>query len=301
MTTATPETPAAAPAAPAAPVTETPAAPVAAAPAAPAAPETPAAPVAAKPASLFADAPAEPAKAGEKPAEKPAEAETPTWFYADGTPGKGEKPDWFKADKYQTVDQQAKAYAELEKRFGAFKGAPKDGKYAPPPAPEGLEGEFVVDHPVMGEFSQWAAANQLSQDGYNQVLGLLAKYEAARVPDPAEVKARLGDNADERISAAAQWAKANLDADTYKVLQQATSGDNAAEVFKVVEALIAKNRVVVPKPGDDVTVAKKTGVDRLREMHSELLPDGRRRYEVDANWRIECDKMALQVANAKAA
>ena len=36
-------------------------------------------------------------------------------------------PEWYKADKYKSVAEQAKAYTELEKKFGGFTGAPKDG------------------------------------------------------------------------------------------------------------------------------------------------------------------------------
>src|SRR5690349_17470972 len=52
---------------------------------------------------------------------------TPTgdWYYSDGIKGDGAKPDWFKGDKYKTVTDQAKAYTDIEKKLGAFKGAPE--------------------------------------------------------------------------------------------------------------------------------------------------------------------------------
>lgn len=52
----------------------------------------------------------------------------PKFLFADGVEGTGETPEWFKSNKYKTVADQAKAYTELESRFGAFSGAPKDGK-----------------------------------------------------------------------------------------------------------------------------------------------------------------------------
>lgn len=54
------------------------------------------------------------------------EQETPTWSYNEGIDGEGEPPEWFKADKYKTVSEQAKAYTELESKFGSFTGAPED-------------------------------------------------------------------------------------------------------------------------------------------------------------------------------
>ena len=49
------------------------------------------------------------------------------YFLTEGIKGTGDTPEWFKADKYKSIADQAKAYTELEKRFGGFKGAPKDG------------------------------------------------------------------------------------------------------------------------------------------------------------------------------
>ena len=49
------------------------------------------------------------------------------FFLSDGIKGVGDQPEWYKADKYKSVAEQAKAYTELEKKFGGFTGAPKDG------------------------------------------------------------------------------------------------------------------------------------------------------------------------------
>lgn len=49
------------------------------------------------------------------------------YFLSDGIKGTGDVPEWYIADKYKSVSEQAKAYTELEKKFGGFKGSPKDG------------------------------------------------------------------------------------------------------------------------------------------------------------------------------
>ena len=59
-------------------------------------------------------------------------------------PEEGEKPEWLK-DKYKSVEDQAKAYAELEKKFGGFTGSP-EGDYEMK-VPEGISGEFDMDDP----------------------------------------------------------------------------------------------------------------------------------------------------------
>ncbi len=219
-------------------------------------------------------------KAPATPPEPP-----PTWFYADGAPGKGEVPVWYKADKYKTVEAQAQAYTELEKRFGAFAGAPKDGKYEKPTVPEGLEGEFYTDHPIFDKFSKWALDHQVSQDGYNSVLGMLAEYEAARVPDKVEILKEIGDDAEARLTSIKQWANANLTADEYGLLKSTlVPGEHTATVVKMVEKLIAKTRVVAPKPGTDVSVGRDT-LDSIKEEHARKGPDGKRLYDTDMKYR----------------
>ena len=49
------------------------------------------------------------------------------FFLSEGIKGVGDLPEWYKADKYKSIAEQAKAYTELEKKFGGFTGAPKDG------------------------------------------------------------------------------------------------------------------------------------------------------------------------------
>lgn len=255
-------------------------------------PESTAAAPAAKPASLLDTAPpaagAEPAPEPAKPTDPPTDAK---WFYADGTPGKGDVPAWFKADKYKSVEAQAQAYTELEKRFGAFTGAPKDGKYEAPQLPEGIQGEFITDHPAFQMFSEWAAKNQLSQAAYNDVLGMFAQYEASTAPNMEDVKKALGENADGRIGAVAQWGQANLGQEGYEMLREATSGANAAVVFQVLEKVIAQARQpAMPKPGSDVPAGQPTGIEQIKAMHAAKGPDGRRLYETDPHHREKVEK-----------
>ena len=70
------------------------------------------------------------------------EENKPGYLFADGVVGEGDAPEWFKADKYKTVSDQAKAYVELESKFGGFKGAPKEGKYE-------VEGFNFDDNPLI--------------------------------------------------------------------------------------------------------------------------------------------------------
>ena len=299
--------PAATPAAPAASApAAAPAAPAAAAPAAvPAAPA--AAPAAPAAESLIPDDPAPPPAAPQSEAEKIAAAKEliakaeaaadpnggKAWLLTEGVMGVGEKPAWFKADKYRNVAEQAKAYSELEPRFGAFKGAPAEGKYEFTP-PDGVE--VAMEHPLMQEFTKWAAASQLSQEGYSNILGMLVQYEAAQAPNMAVIKERMGPDADQRISTVAQWGKANLGAEGFATLKAATSGANADAVFRVVEQIIGKTaQIKMPKPGADVAGgAQAEGLAAIKAAHFKRdEKTGKALVDVDPAYRRKVDKMYL--------
>lgn len=246
--------------------------------------------------SLIPEGEAAPA-APTKPAEPAAPSlvdDGPEWALYEGVKGVGKMPDWYKADKYKTVADQAEAYVHLEKRLGAFAGAPKEGKYEPPPMPEGIEGEFVTDHPVFTQFTDWAKENQVSQKAYNEVLGMLAQYEASKAPDFEAAKVEIGADADKRISSVATWAKANLDNDTFNAFRSAMGDSNAATVFKAVEAIIAKTRQpALPKPGEIPGDAPVSPLADIQAMQAKVGPDGKRLYETDAKYRAEVERKRM--------
>ena len=150
------------------------------------------------------------------------------YFLSDNVKGVGDMPEWYKADKYKSVAEQAKAYTELEKKFGGFTGAPKDG-YA---VYDGVES----DDALWGELVEFGNSTNMSQSALNQAWELLTAQEQAieEVSVEAEM-GKLGNNAVERIKVVEQYMKNNLDADTYEELRYAV---NSAESVQLIEALI---------------------------------------------------------------
>lgn len=272
-------TPAAAPADPAADPAPTPDPAPAAAPAA-APPE---------PASLApTDPPAEPA------APAPAPEATATWQWSANVPGTGEAPEWFNAEKYSNIEEQAKAQRDLEARFGAFTGAPKDGVYKLN-IPEGVPVELDTGHELFGNLNKWAVENQFSQTAYDQLIGMFAEYEASVQPNMEQIKAQVGDSADSRINSVSQWMKSNLPEAEYDVYRSALGQANAADVFKVMETLVGKMRTTaLPKPGEDV---QTTDIGTLEEINAlQLKVDektGQRLYETDQKFREEVEQKRI--------
>ena len=288
------------PAAPAAPVVDpgtvvpSPAAQAAAAATpAPVAPVAPVAAPAAAPASLVdGAAPVAPAAPAVAPAA-PLVPET-KWYLSEGVVGEGDAPDWLKADKYKNVSEQAKAYNELEKRFGAFTGAPKDGVYKIN-VPTDVPVEFDTSHNLFQELNKFANENQFSQQAYDGIISMFARYEASVSPNMGEIKKELGDNADARLSSVAQWAKSNLPDELYQSFRNAQTQSNAADVFRVIEAVIGKTRSVsMPKPGDDVIGAVPTGLEEIKTLQMAVYTEGehkgKRKYLVDQSYREMVEK-----------
>lgn len=239
---------------------------------------------------------ADPAKAAETPAE---DTPDPKWYLAENAPGQGDAPEWFKADKYKTMLDQAKAYTDLEGRFGAFTGAPKDGEYKINP-PEGVTIEFQEDHPLFTEFNKWAAEKQFSQEGYDGLIDILARYELSMLPDMGQIKQQLGDNADSRIATMNQWAQANLSAEEFKAYKEAQTQANAASVFTAFEAMMKKTRqIATPKPGDDVPGAVPGGLAEINKMQEARDENGKRRYVEDPAYRAEVEKKRIEFFKAQ--
>jgi hypothetical protein len=150
------------------------------------------------------------------------------YFLAEGIKGTGETPEWYKADKYQSVAEQAKAYTELEKKFGGFKGAPKDGYTAP----EGVD----QDDALLAELTEFAKDTNMSDEAYGRAWELLTAQEQAVEEVTAEQEmAKLGDNATQRLKTVEGFLKNNLDADTYTQVQDLVT---TAESVQLIEAIV---------------------------------------------------------------
>jgi hypothetical protein len=149
------------------------------------------------------------------------------YFLAEGIKGAGETPEWYKSDKYQSVAEQAKAYNELEKKFGGFKGAPKDG-YA---SPEGVE----QDDALLAELTEFANDTNMSQDAYDRAWELLTAQEQAVEEVSTEMEMqKLGENATQRLKTVEGFLKNNLDADTYTAAQELVTTAESVELIEMI-------------------------------------------------------------------
>lgn len=155
------------------------------------------------------------------------------YFLAEGIKGVGDAPEWFDSNRFKSVDQQAKSYLELEKKFGGFKGTPKDG-YS---LPEGVDSE---DEAVKA-FIELASDGNMSQDFFDKGFELFqAQMGVSEEVTTENEMAKLGDNAQQRIKTVETFLRNNA-GDKYSELQSmVTTADSVA----LIEAMI---NVMAPK------------------------------------------------------
>ena len=151
------------------------------------------------------------------------------FYIADGIKGTGDLPEWYKADKYTSVSEQAKAYTELEKKFGGFTGAPKDG-YA-------LADGASKEDGMIEELYAFAEESNMSQASFDKAYQLLSAQSVAteQVSIDQELAA-LGTNASGRIKSVEGFMKNNLDAETYEKVRYSV---NSAATVELIESLIS--------------------------------------------------------------
>ena len=210
------------------------------------------------------------------------------FFLSDGIKGVGDQPEWYKADKYKSVAEQAKAYTELEKKFGGFTGAPKDG-YS---IVEGVES----DDALWQELVSFGEKTNMSQSAMNDAWALLSAQDQAAEEVSMEVELqKLGDNGVERVKVVEQYMKNNLDGDTYERLRYAV---NSAEAVELIEALV-KSTAPAKLPIDGyIEPGGLTWEDIESEMYKKS-DNGQYLRSVDPNHEAKIQRMMKEFGGDK--
>lgn len=180
----------------------------------------------------------------------------------------------FVLDKYRAdgrTDQeaaleQAKAYGELQKKFGSFTGAPDEYEFAiPEGAEEHISLDDLKDDPIYTEYKDIAKEMGINNEGFNKlaelyIKGQLADVEAGKLVYEEEMKA-LGNDGQRRLENISDWAKAQLSAeDSEALLGSLTS---AASV-RAIESMIAKT--MPAQQAQDTPAAPSIDKGKLRDM-----------------------------------
>jgi hypothetical protein len=203
------------------------------------------------------------------------------WWIDENTPGVGERPD-FMPEKFKSVADLSKSYSELEKRFGQ---APSEYDFSK------AEQWADPEHEAFKDLAQFAKSKHVPQDVMDKMFESVSDYFEGYKTDYEAERAKLGDDAKEKLTTLNNWAKSNLSEDAYFAL---TSELKSAEAVAAIEELRQKmldNNTTVPSGNDS---SSATGMSR-EEVDAELSQN-LDRYKNDPAYRKEIQNKYARVA-----
>lgn len=220
-----------------------------------------------------AAAPAAPAADGAAAPTTAPVVQSNDWYYDNDIKGNGDRPEWMK-EKYKTVTDQAKAYAEAEKRLGAFKGAPEEYDLTLPDNPEI---KFRPDDPMLQGFLEGAKKNGVSQEYVSELLSTYAEALTSTIPDAAAEMAKLGANAPQELQILGQWAESKFTPQEFEIFKRLTTTAESIRFFEKVRQISTQSDVAPP---GNPHIQRETE-DQVRQLVSDP------RYDTDETFRAE--------------
>ena len=192
------------------------------------------------------------------------------WYYDEGKPGEGERPEWLNP-KYKNTVEQAKGYAEAQKKLGAMKGAPDEYDLSVAEMPDV---SFTKDDPLMAEFLDSAKKNNVSQEYVSELLKTYVNMAKANQPDPQKELEKLGVNAKQDIQVLAQWGDNNLSKEESQLFKNMMTTADSVRLFEKIRGISSRADTA---PGNPKT-PRETKEQVLRMMHDP-------QYDVDESYR----------------
>ncbi|WP_299083200.1 hypothetical protein [uncultured Paraglaciecola sp.] len=218
------------------------------------------------------------------------------WKWTSELDGAGDKPEWFKGDKYLTVADQAKAYTDLEAKFGNFTGAPEEYAIEVPAdlaLPEGITWEFDDNDPLLQAFIPVAKEMNLDQGGFDKMIRMFIEQEAQSAAGEAQTvekeMAEVGDP--NRVSSLGAFAKANMPGDVYNKFHDMLTTAASVDVFEWFAQQSRES--MLPNP-NDLPAAGAVTKDELAEMEGKKGPDGKLLWLTDKTHRAKIERMRQQ-------
>lgn len=204
--------------------------------------------------------------------------EDPKWFFSDGVPGKGDAPDWFKADKYKTIEEQAKAYAGLEKKLGS---APAEYALNLPKDIVEAGGELNPDSPLVKDFLSFAKSANLPQKKVDELIEIYTRSQMADAnQNIADLMRELGDQGRRVAAELHSWSVATLNEDQRTWLDQALRTADDIYAFQSILQSLGKG-------ANDTRASSSNlqGVSEIQRLEAEIAEAMRDpRYSSDAEY-----------------
>lgn len=197
--------------------------------------------------------------------------DAPKWWVDENIPGNGDRPEWLH-EKFKSVGDMARSYAELEKRVG---NAPDNYDFAKSKYLDSEYGPFK-------DLQELAKSKRVPAEVMDKMIESVDKYMSEFSSDYKEEMAQLGDNAKERLKLLNNWAQANLSDESFQAL---TTHITTASGIKALEELRNKmmsNTTTIPNGNDNTG----KGDVSLEELQAELN-NNLDKYKTDPKYRKE--------------
>lgn len=210
--------------------------------------------------------------------ETPQVVQEPNWYLDDNTPGQGERPDWMPA-KYKKASDVGKAYSELEKKLGAFTGAPERYDLSTLEVDEN-------DH-IVKEMAAVALEMNMSQEGFQKFLGRFqTAAEASNEGFLEQQVSRLGKDGERELVQFKNALRDNFRPEEHEVVKEWV---RTADDLKVFNRIMAHSKMsTVPT---QQTMANANHFENVADLRKELTKnitrfDSDKTYQKDWSARM---------------
>lgn len=202
------------------------------------------------------------------------EATAPSeWFWAEGVKGEGPRPDYL-PEKFSSVSDAAKARAELEKKLGAFTGAPD---------------AYTVEHlgldpeqHTLKELIGLSKELNMSQEGFDKLISkLMGAQEAEKTVSLDEELEKLGEEGQRQKRQFDHFAKNNLKTEELELVNGWIKSPSDMKVFNELVKGIYGKRI----PTDNS--AYLAGNNDTEESVKSEMAANLERYQKDAAYRTD--------------
>lgn len=201
------------------------------------------------------------------------------------------RPEWH-LQQFATVDDQAKAYVELNKTLGekgteigdlkkanesmsSYFGLPDEGYTLPE-----IEGvEFTPDDPLLLAFNEFAKANNYSDKHYKETLGMYAAAQVALAEAENEaLKSEFAklDNAEKRIANINNWIGANVPEEHQDGLADIATSAAAVEAL---EWLLDNKAGKAPSSPQEVNGVPAMSMEEIMQLQTATDENGNRKMQ----------------------
>ncbi len=217
------------------------------------------------------------------------------WNFADGIPGIGERPDWFKSDKYKSVADQAKAYADVEKRMHEQSAEINKFKTAAPEKYDWKElNEVFGENEHMREFADVMRQHGLPQESFEKALEKLVDYDMSRMPKADVELQKLGQDAGKKLEILSQWATNELPEKFHDTFGRLSMTADAINMFDTLRQKMSATTGINPPVNGQQPTSAPTRMSRA-EVQAEMNANSVK-YQTDPAYRAQIrEKLAMTV------